>query len=149
MERESFAVTVSYALPPEHSLAPLFRGYTGLGARADAVAEIDHQIGILIKKISHLGVRPRTLVVITGYAPDFFDRAHGAAPVQVPLMAALEGHSREGAVVHHAVHLIDLVPTFLELAAITPPPTPGPHQLDGKSFWPLMVSGSQFGSGQL
>ena len=49
MERESFAMTVSYPLAPSNSLNALFKNdYTSLGAHADAVAEVDHNIGILV-----------------------------------------------------------------------------------------------------
>ena len=55
MERESFAMTVSYPLAPPNSLNALFKDdYTGLGSRADAVAEVDHNIGILVRDFINL-----------------------------------------------------------------------------------------------
>ena len=130
-ERKSFALTVSYPLPPPNSLNALFRDdYTGLGHQADALAEVDHNIGILLRKINHLGLRDRTMVVLTGFAPDYFSRHIGKAPMQIPLLVSLEGHSQQGSRNVHPVDIMDIVPTFLQLAEIQPQ-----VHLDGESFW--------------
>jgi hypothetical protein len=130
LEQDSFMLSVSYALPPPKSLGALWDGITKLGPKADAVAEIDHRIGVLLKKIGHLGLMPRTLVVITGYAPDFFHRSKGQRPVRVPLLASFEGFSAQGRRVVTPVDLVDIVPTFLELADVAPK-----FVMDGVSFW--------------
>ena len=73
----------AYPLSPPNSLTPLFRNdYTKLGKQADAIAEVDHNIGILLKKINHLGLRDRTMIVVTGFAPDYFEHDIGQAPVR-------------------------------------------------------------------
>ena len=130
LERDSFMLSVSYALPPPKSLGALWDGITKLGPKADAVAEIDHRIGMLLKKVGHLGLMSRTLVVVTGYAPDFFHRSKGQRPVRVPLLASFEGLSSRGKRVATPVDLVDIVPTFLELADVAPK-----FVMDGVSFW--------------
>lgn len=134
LERDSFMLSVSYALPPPRSIGALWDGITRMGAKADAVAEIDHHIGVLLKKIGHLGLRSRTLVIITGYAPDYFHRSKGGRPMRVPLMASLEGYSHEGKRVQMPVDLVDVVPTFLELAEVSPK-----YVMDGKSLWSFFM----------
>ena len=82
----AFAILIfetAYPLSPPNSLTPLFRNdYTKLGKQADAIAEVDHNIGILLKKINHLGLRDRTMIVVTGFAPDYFEHDIGQAPVR-------------------------------------------------------------------
>jgi arylsulfatase A-like enzyme len=134
-ERKSFAMTVSYPMPPPNSLNALFGDdYTGLGKEADALAEVDHNIGVLLRKINHLGLRSRTLVVLTGFAPDYFSAQTGRnGPMRVPLVVSFEGHTSEGMRDHHPVDIMDIMPTFLQLADV-----PSPVHLDGQSFWPLI-----------
>ena len=140
MERKSFSMTVSYPLPPPNSLTALFKDdYTKLGKHADAIAEVDHNIGILMKKINHLGLRDRTVVVLTGFSPDYFHHSVSKAPMKIPLIVSLEGHSRKDSRVQEPVDLMDIVPTFLQLAEIAPP-----SNLDGESFWDLIVSSFAF-----
>jgi hypothetical protein len=135
-ERQSFALTISYPLPPPNSLNALFADdYTGNGKQADAIAEVDHNIGILMRKINHLGLRDRTLVVLTGFSPDYFTKEIGKAPMRVPMMVSLEGHVEENTRSAHPIDIMDIVPTFLQLAEIEPS-----VHLDGKSFWNVIVS---------
>jgi hypothetical protein len=140
MERESFAMTVSYPLSPPNSLNALFKDdYTGLGSAADAIAEVDHNIGILMRKINHLGLRKRTLVVLTGFSPDYFPSKIGKAPMSVPLIVSFEGHSQKGTTKDFPVDVMDIVPTFLQLAEIKLS-----LPLDGTSFWNAIVSAENF-----
>jgi len=88
----------------------------------------------LLRKINHLGLRSRTLVVLTGFAPDYFSAQTGRnGPMRVPLVVNFEGHTSEGMRDHHPVDIMDIMPTFLQLADV-----PSPVHLDGQSFWPLI-----------
>ena len=60
----------------------------------------------------------------------FFHRSKGERPVRVPLLATFEGLSLEGKRVKSPVDLVDIVPTFLELADVAPKAV-----MDGKSLW--------------
>ena len=53
----------------------------------------------------------------------------------MPLIVSFEGHTQEGTTVDFPVDIMDIVPTFLQLAEIEPS-----LPLDGTSFWDSIVS---------
>ena len=55
--------------------------------------------------------------------------------MSVPLIVSFEGHTQEGTTVDFPVDIMDIVPTFLQLAEIEPS-----LPLDGTSFWDSIVS---------
>lgn len=108
---------------------------------ADYLGEIqayDAAIGLLLKKLEEIGELDRTLIVISGDhgAPGF---PHGKCNlydfgVGVSLVAAWPGGTK-GRVVDDFVNLMDLTPTFLEVAGAKPPA--GMH---GKSLVNVLTS---------
>lgn len=114
---------------------------------ADYLGEIqafDAGVGVLLQKLEEIGELERTLVVVSGDhgAPGFprgkcnlYDFGVGVA-----LMARGPGGTR-GRVVDDLVNLMDLAPTFLDVAGVAAPP-----KIDGRSFLNLIRSGR---SGQI
>jgi arylsulfatase A-like enzyme len=99
------------------------------------MALLDDQVGAVLDRLRHLGVRENTLVV--------FVADHGTEPgkattyeqgVHVPLLVRWPGHARPGSS-DRLVQLTDLWPTLADLAGASPSPPP---RLDGTSFAPLL-----------
>ena len=109
---------------------------------ADYLGEIqafDTAIGVLLKRLEDAGELERTLIVISGDhgAPGFpggkcnlYDFGVG-----VSLMMSWPGQSGAGRVVDDFVNLMDLCPTFLEVAGVT-----APEGINGRSLVPLIKS---------
>ena len=55
--------------------------------------------------------------------------------IRVPLVASMPGRFREGAEIHTPVISTDILPTFLDLAGLTPPED---HPADGISVLPML-----------
>ena len=118
-----------------------------------AIAYVDTQLGLLFERLEMLGLKGRTLIILTsdhGEALGEKDRAghnyHEDYNVMVPLVIelpgglatrrpALKGHA--GKRVEQQVRSIDIVPTILDVVDL-PPPRP----LDGVSLLPLIAGDS-------
>jgi uncharacterized sulfatase len=98
----------------------------------------DEMLGKIIKSIEDRGLMENTLVVFTSDNGMPFPRAkatlydHG---VRMPLIFKWNNRIKAGRVVDDPVNLIDLAPTFLELAGIEVP-----QQMTGRSMTNLLVS---------
>jgi len=105
------------------------------------VTMIDMQIGRILEALENLGLSQNTVV--------FFSADHGAfvgnhklsdkGPAmyddiyRIPLIVRWPEHTRPGEKCDKFVNLIDLAPTFLDIAGI-----PLPDQFDGRSIVPLL-----------
>jgi arylsulfatase A-like enzyme len=101
------------------------------------IAYVDAQIGALLDELSALGVREKTLVVVTADHGE----AHGEhgefthsllvhdATLRVPLIVHAPAALPRGRVIERQASLVDVVPTILELLGIE-----APHALHGHSF---------------
>ena len=113
-----------------------------------AVSYIDHQVGRLVSLLEDLSLRDNTVIIFTSDHGEFlgerglwFKRHFYEPAAAVPLIIAAPGGVK-GQTVTQNVSLMDLLPTFLDMA--------GDHELadlrepiDGKSLVPLMGGDSR------
>jgi arylsulfatase A-like enzyme len=148
--REFLERHVSFPLPPNLGRAP--RSLPAVPDPRAAVLELydaeirfmDEQVARLLERLDRLGVRERTLVVVTADHGEAFGEhdfyTHGLLyeeQLVVPLVMAGPGLP-EGRVVQAGGRLVDLMPTLAELLDL-PAPT---QELDGASLVPAIRGGS-------
>jgi len=121
---------------------PAFEGKTGNGDFADALAEMDANVGAILDAIDALGVRDSTIVVFTsdngpeatwpwqgssgpwrGY---YFTHMEGS--LRVPFIMRWPGHVPAGRASNEIVHEVD---TFTTLATIAGARVPQDRPIDG------------------
>lgn len=102
----------------------------------------DRMFGQLIAFLVEAGRYDDTLLIVTSDHGEAFGEhgtfKHGGSNlyselVRVPLLIKLPGQAFAGARVDTPVGLVDIMPTLLEAASISPP-----NDLAGRSLWPLM-----------
>ena len=107
-----------------------FRGKTGHGAFADVLAQTDAYMGELLDTLDRLGIKDNTLFIFTADngregVPGSFGftgpwRAGMFSPwegsMRVSFLARWPGHIPAGRLSNDIVHLVDLFPTFANLA---------------------------------
>jgi arylsulfatase A-like enzyme len=105
-----------------------------------ALALVDVEVGRLLDHLGAIGLRERSLVVVTSDHGEALGEDGRAGHVylddfnlMVPLILELPGAHRGGTVVERQVRLIDLAPTILEILGL-----PVPAGLDGRSLLPLV-----------
>ncbi len=105
---------------------------------------IDDEVALFLDGLAALGLRERTLVVITSdHGEEFMEHGqrwhlfqlHDEA-VRIPLMMRLPGAVPAGTRVPAAVSLVDVAPTVLDLVGLPPL-----HDVDGTSLVPLLRDG--------
>jgi len=102
---------------------------------------IDDQIGRVLDRLNELGLAEDTVVVHASDHGDFTGahRQFNKGPFmyddtyRVPLVARGPGVAGEERVADALVSLLDLMPTFLDVAE-----APTPDNLDARSLWPLL-----------
>ncbi|MPY89979.1 MAG: sulfatase-like hydrolase/transferase [Luteitalea sp.] len=105
---------------------------------ADYYAEVqrfDREVGEILKRLDAAGELDNTLVVITSDNGMPFPRAKANlydAGAHVPLAVRWPGKVTAGATIDGFVSLVDLAPTFLEVAGLEPP-----DQMTGRSLLTL------------
>lgn len=109
----------------------------GFPDRAAYALWLDDGVGAILDKVASLGLEEDTLVI---FVPDHGSYRHGKATLyeygmRVPLLAQWKGVIEPGSEYGGLVANIDIAPTILELAGITPP---GDYQMDGVSFRPVL-----------
>ncbi|MFH0944338.1 MAG: sulfatase, partial [Planctomycetota bacterium] len=134
-------------LPPREELAKVPRPPKGGKARLRYFYDIeirymDHHVGRVLDALEELGVYDNTVVVITGdHGEGLGDHdwwTHGILyqeQVRVPLIVRVPGQVQVPRV-SSTVRSIDLVPTVLDLAGITPGDQP---RFDGRSLRVLLT----------
>jgi choline-sulfatase len=105
--------------PDEASIRNARRAYYGM------VSYFDHQVGLLVNELDRLGLRDDTVIVVTsdhgemlGEHGMWFKRTFYDPSVRVPLLISGGPVSDVGARPRHTVSLVDLFPTFLDLAGL-------------------------------
>ncbi len=111
-----------------------------LAAYCACVSYLDHQVGRLLAALDRLGLAENTLVV---YSTDHGEMCfeHGMVQkqnffeesVRVPLLFRLPGRIEAGVARRDPVALLDLFPTFCELAGVA-----APGGLEGRSLAPVL-----------
>jgi arylsulfatase A-like enzyme/Tfp pilus assembly protein PilF len=119
-------------LPPE----PFRSQYQG-NLYDGEIAYADRQLGELLERLSELGVRDKTLVVMTAdhgeglgeHGEDSHSLLLYDTTLKIPLIMQASAALPVETVIHRQASLVDVVPTVLELFGIEPPP-----ELDGISL---------------
>ena len=102
---------------------------------------LDRQIGRLLDGLDRMGLADNTLVVLTSdHGEEFWEHdflCHGYTlyneVVQVPMLMRWPGQLKPGMRVPTTVSLLDLAPTFIDIAGI-----PTPQGFQGRSLLPLL-----------
>lgn len=124
-----------------------FEGTTGAGDFADALAEMDHRVGLLLGEVDALGIRERTVFIFASdNGPEYRRPWRGTAgpwtgtyhtamegSLRVPCVVRWPGVVEAGRVSNDIVHVTDLYPTLARIAGANVPddrPIDGIDQLD-------------------
>jgi len=108
-------------------------GATGAGDIADAMADVDHNVGLLLTAIKRLGIEENTLVIwCTDNGAEMRRPWRGSAGpwrgyynsameggVRTPFVAKWPSRIKPGRVSNQMVHEIDLLPTLLAAAGVS------------------------------
>jgi arylsulfatase A-like enzyme len=128
---------------------PDFMGGTGHGEMADSLAEMDHNVGLVVDAIDALGVADRTIVLFgSDNGPEFRRPWRGTAgywrstyhtamegSLRVPFMARWPGRIPGGIVTDEIVHIADLYPTLLGFAGASVPDDRVVDGIDQRRFF--------------
>ena len=140
-----------YATPTPHTPwlpSEQFAGTSPVGKYGDVVREIDWQVGELIKTLQEQGVADNTLLVFTSdNGPVLREPGPEAGPlrggkwsdfeggIRVPTVMHWSGVIKPGSVNNEIAGIIDLLPTFCEIAGVEPPKD---RVIDGVSLLPYL-----------
>jgi arylsulfatase A-like enzyme len=104
-----------------------------------SVAFLDQQVGRILDALKDKGLLEKTVVVFTsdqgfhlGWRGQWHKHTISEQVLRVPLIVR-QPQGNQGTLVNGIVELLDLFPTFCDLAGL-----PAPEGLDGKSFLPLL-----------
>lgn len=102
----------------------------------NGIARMDAGVGMLLKKLTQLGLYKNTVVIFTGdNGPAFYRRAKSTcyeAGLKVPLIVRYPGRITPNTVSKSLVSTVDIMPTVLRIAGITVP-----RNLPGRSLFQL------------
>jgi arylsulfatase len=108
------------------------------------ISFVDFQIGRMLDALEATGQRENTLVVFTSDHGEFLgqNRCYGKRSMhdpasRVPMLVSLPGRFEGGRILERPVSLVDLAPTFLEVAGASI----RSHELDGEDLY-RFVSGT-------
>jgi choline-sulfatase len=100
------------------------------------VSYIDHKVGQLLNELDRSGLADETIVI---FASDHGDMLGDRGMVQkrtfyewstrVPLIVRLPHHAQAGTIIDRPVSLLDLMPTFLDIAGVSDQPPMRGHSL--------------------
>ncbi len=148
-----FFLYLPYTMPHVPLAAsPDFRGKSAYGLYGDAVEEIDWSVGKILKTLKDSGVDDNTFVLFTSdngpaIRTASVARAGSAGPlrggkgttweggVRVPCIARWPGRIPQGSVLNGITSLMDVWPTFVELAGGS---IPRDRIMDGKSIFDFL-----------
>ncbi|MEM7602043.1 MAG: sulfatase-like hydrolase/transferase [Verrucomicrobiota bacterium] len=126
-----------------------FTGVSDQGIYGDVIEEIDWQVGELLKTLDDLGLSENTLVVFASdNGPQLNVEGHGSAGVlrdgkwtnfeggiRVPCIMHWPNTINPGSSNDEITGIIDMLPTFCEIAGIEPPTD---RVIDGRSILPYL-----------
>ncbi len=128
-------------------------GTTGAGDMGDAMADVDHNVGMILKAIERLGIEDNTIVIwctdngaemrrpwrgTAGPWRGFYNSAMEGG-IRTPFVIRWPGHIKPGQVSNEMLHEVDLLPTLLA-AAGAPDQIPDDRIIDGVNQLPFLVS---------
>ncbi|MFQ6096952.1 MAG: sulfatase [Armatimonadota bacterium] len=114
-----------------------------VAASYNSLARLDAGVGMVLEELADAGHADHTLVLFTGDNGLPFPRAKQTVywyGLHVPFLARWPGRIEPGSVSDGLVSLVDMAPTFYELAG-----APTPEIVQGKSLLPLFRGESQSG----
>ncbi len=126
---------------------PDHKGKTGHGEMADSLAEMDHNVGLVLDAVDEMGIAEDTLFIFgSDNGPEFRDPWKGTAgfwrgsyhtsmegSLRAPFMMRWPGKIKAGVVTDEIMHITDLYTTLLTLTGCPIPedrPVDGVNQLD-------------------
>lgn len=125
--------------PTEEQICHARHAYYGM------VSYIDDKVGELVAELERLGLADNTLIVMTsdhgemlGERGMWFKRTYFEDSVRVPLIVAGTDRVQPGSRLEREVSLVDLMPTFLEVAGLEDHPVVG-EGLDGESLCGMLA----------
>ncbi len=129
---------------------PDFAGTTGAGDMGDAMADVDHNVGLVLEALERLGIEDNTLVIwctdngaemrrpwrgSAGPWRGFYNSAMEGG-IRTPCVVRWPGRIPEGRVSNDMMHEVDLFPT-IAAAAGTPEILPDDRHIDGVNQLPF------------
>jgi len=128
---------------------PDFMGRTGHGEMADSLAEMDHNVGLVVDALDDLGLAEDTILLFgSDNGPEFRRPWRGTAgywrstyhtamegSLRVPFMARWPGRIPGGIVTDEIVHIADLYPTLLGFAGASVPDDRVVDGIDQRRFF--------------
>jgi uncharacterized sulfatase len=124
-----------------------FAGRSEAGPYGDAVSELDWSVGEIVSSLRRLGLDRDTLLIVTSDNGPWFEGSPGGlrgrkgqsyeGGFRVPFVAWWPGRIPAGAVSEVPAMNIDLFPTLLGLAGLSPP---ADRVIDGVDLWPALVA---------
>jgi len=130
---------------------PDFAGKTGAGDVGDAVADVDHNVGLVLEAIRRLGIEKNTLVIwcadngaemrrpwrgAAGPWRGYYNSAMEGG-IRTPCLIRWPGRIRPGQVSNDVVHEVDLFPT-IAAAVGAPEIVPDDRLIDGVNQLPFL-----------
>lgn len=124
-------------------------GTTGAGDVGDAMADVDYNVGLILKELERLGIEKNTLVIwcsdngsemrrpwrgSSGPWRGFYNSAMEGG-VRTPCVIRWPGRIKSGQVSNEVVHEVDLFPTIAAAAGV--PYAPGDRKIDGVNQLPF------------
>ncbi len=130
-----------------------FEGSSSQGVYGDCVQQLDWVVGELLKELEALGLADKTLVIYASdNGPQLNRDGHGSAGIlrdgkwtnfeggiRVPCVMRWPGRIPAGSKNNEITGIIDLLPTFCELAGIN---APTDRVMDGRNILPYMLGQS-------
>jgi uncharacterized sulfatase len=147
-KNKPFFLYFAHAMPHKPLAASEeFYKKSGAGLYGDAVAELDDSVGQVLAKLKQLGLDENTLVIFTSDNGPWYGGSSGGlrgmkgtsweGGYRVPFIARFPGKIPAG---HESAQLaatIDIFPTVLKAAGISPP---ADRVIDGEDLMPLLTS---------
>lgn len=124
-------------------------GTTGAGDMGDAMADVDYNVGLILKELEKLGIEKNTLVIwcsdngaemrrpwrgSSGPWRGFYNSAMEGG-IRTPCVIRWPGRIKSGQVSNEVVHEVDLFPTIAAAAGV--PYTPSDRKIDGVNQLPF------------
>jgi arylsulfatase A-like enzyme len=127
-------------------------GTTGAGDMGDAMADVDYNVGLILKELEASGIEENTIVIWcsdngaemrrpwrgnSGPWRGYYNSAMEGG-VRTPCVIRWTGHIKKGQVSNEMVHEVDLFTTIAAAAGV--PYTPNDRKIDGVNQLPFLIS---------
>jgi arylsulfatase A-like enzyme len=126
-------------------------GTTGAGDMGDAMADVDYNVGLILKELETSGLEENTIVIWcsdngaemrrpwrgnSGPWRGYYNSAMEGG-VRTPCVIRWSGHIKKGQLSNEMVHEVDLFTTIA--AAVGVPYTPNDRKIDGVNQFPFLI----------